>query len=297
MLRKDLPLRTDLTDASIVAGSNLSVTQSFLSPIRTGLSSDLTVTVPSPTQLLWTPAQIATAAWFDAFKTETVQVVNGGVSQWLDISGNAKNIIQNTPSNRPTYVNLQYLDFSPNLNSRLEFPSGFAFNWSQFSLFFVIASDTINQQNNAFLGPTFSFSTGIELVWTAVASLPTLARINNVNKFDNGLYSNDNNFHITSLIANSTSTVGRYDGSSVSAVNSSGISPLNFNGVYSLGTYALNHGSQYSGDFKIREFIITDSTLSQENIDRVEGYLAHRWGLVGNLPSGHPYKNNPPYIF
>lgn len=27
---------------------------------------------------------------------------------------------------------------------------------------------------------------------------------------------------------------------------------------------------------------------------QAEGYLAWKWGLQGNLPSGHPYKNNPP---
>ena len=27
---------------------------------------------------------------------------------------------------------------------------------------------------------------------------------------------------------------------------------------------------------------------------QTEGYLAWKWGLQGNLPSNHPYKNNPP---
>ena len=29
-------------------------------------------------------------------------------------------------------------------------------------------------------------------------------------------------------------------------------------------------------------------------LEKAEGYLAWRWGLVGNLPSNHPYKNSPP---
>ena len=29
-------------------------------------------------------------------------------------------------------------------------------------------------------------------------------------------------------------------------------------------------------------------------VDQAEGYLAWKWGLQGNLPSSHPYKNNPP---
>jgi len=28
---------------------------------------------------------------------------------------------------------------------------------------------------------------------------------------------------------------------------------------------------------------------------KIEGYLAHKWGLTGNLPSNHPYKTAPPF--
>lgn len=27
---------------------------------------------------------------------------------------------------------------------------------------------------------------------------------------------------------------------------------------------------------------------------KAEGYLAHKWGLTGNLPSDHPFKNVSP---
>ena len=27
---------------------------------------------------------------------------------------------------------------------------------------------------------------------------------------------------------------------------------------------------------------------------KAEGYLAHKWGLTGNLPSDHPFKNISP---
>ena len=32
------------------------------------------------------------------------------------------------------------------------------------------------------------------------------------------------------------------------------------------------------------------------DLEKGEGYLAWKWGLVNLLPSGHPYKNNPPTI-
>jgi hypothetical protein len=35
-------------------------------------------------------------------------------------------------------------------------------------------------------------------------------------------------------------------------------------------------------------------TLSDEDMKRIEGYLAHKWGLTAELPIGHPYKDSPP---
>lgn len=32
------------------------------------------------------------------------------------------------------------------------------------------------------------------------------------------------------------------------------------------------------------------------DLEKAEGYLAWKWGLVSSLPSGHPYKNNPPTV-
>jgi hypothetical protein len=30
------------------------------------------------------------------------------------------------------------------------------------------------------------------------------------------------------------------------------------------------------------------------DVEKAEGYLAHKWGLTGNLPVSHPYKNTAP---
>lgn len=39
------------------------------------------------------------------------------------------------------------------------------------------------------------------------------------------------------------------------------------------------------------EIVVLSSDADRE---RVEGYLAHKWGLAGTLPGGHPYKNAAP---
>jgi len=30
------------------------------------------------------------------------------------------------------------------------------------------------------------------------------------------------------------------------------------------------------------------------DVEKAEGYLAHKWGLTGNLPVNHPYKSSAP---
>lgn len=42
------------------------------------------------------------------------------------------------------------------------------------------------------------------------------------------------------------------------------------------------------------ELMASSSIPTQEEIDKIFGYLAHRWGLTDNLPMDHPYKDTPP---
>jgi hypothetical protein len=51
-----------------------------------------------------------------------------------------------------------------------------------------------------------------------------------------------------------------------------------------------------AGAFKgyIGEVITYPSVLTDTNRQKIEGYLAWKWGLQGSLPIGHPYKNAPP---
>ena len=43
------------------------------------------------------------------------------------------------------------------------------------------------------------------------------------------------------------------------------------------------------------ELIIFDSVLLQDEVEYIEGYLAHKWGLSDALDSFHPYKSEKPY--
>jgi len=44
----------------------------------------------------------------------------------------------------------------------------------------------------------------------------------------------------------------------------------------------------------LAEVVFTNAKQSTTDRQKMEGYLAHKWGLTGNLSSSHPYKTTPP---
>ncbi|MDG0965255.1 MAG: hypothetical protein P8O23_09315, partial [Opitutales bacterium] len=44
---------------------------------------------------------------------------------------------------------------------------------------------------------------------------------------------------------------------------------------------------------KLAELLIYNEALSDSEIEKVEGYLAHKWGIEADLPTSHPYKAQP----
>jgi hypothetical protein len=89
-----------------------------------------------------------------------------------------------------------------------------------------------------------------------------------------------------------------YDGTnmyiSVNGTLSSGVASTGtFNIVnYQLGNTFGGEADPYSGF--IGEVIIYSTALTNNQRQQVEGYLAWKWGLQGNLPANHPNKNVPP---
>jgi hypothetical protein len=67
-----------------------------------------------------------------------------------------------------------------------------------------------------------------------------------------------------------------------------------FNGA--LTGLAINTGGVggETSDCDIAEIILYNSVLATLGVQQLEGYLAWKWGLQGNLPANHPYKNAPP---
>ena len=51
-------------------------------------------------------------------------------------------------------------------------------------------------------------------------------------------------------------------------------------------------GRTWKGD--LGELLIFNEALEDSDIESIEGYLAHKWGLENSLIAGHVYKSTPP---
>lgn len=240
----------------------------------------------------WTPAQITTALWLDANDASTITLNGSNVSQWNDKSGNSRNLIQPTTASQPTYS-------TNSLNSKatIDFPTNKTMVNNAFTIgttstvFAVIKPNSLNSgQNRDFIttGATADNSKA-HILFHDVSSTRSLALYAGVgfstpNVLTQGLWS------VIGGITNGASSELRSNGIVVATGNAgnqswtSGIrlGSNSYSTFYSIATYA--------------EVIVTSKVLSQSDKQKIEGYLAHKWGLTANLPAGHPYKTTAPTV-
>jgi hypothetical protein len=64
-------------------------------------------------------------------------------------------------------------------------------------------------------------------------------------------------------------------------------------GVNNTPTFGKGLAAQYTNGW-VAEVLFSNANDGTSPRQQIEGYLAHKWGLMGNLPVGHPYKSSPP---
>ena len=65
-------------------------------------------------------------------------------------------------------------------------------------------------------------------------------------------------------------------------------------GISDTSTAFVLGGTINNSFVEIAESIVCDNEFALSKRQEFEGYLAHKWGLEGQLPGGHPYKSSPP---
>ena len=70
------------------------------------------------------------------------------------------------------------------------------------------------------------------------------------------------------------------------------VAPLVSSGDSNLTSAFDKLGESFSGD--IAEVLVYNQSVNSVNRQKIEGYLAHKWGLTSSLELIHPYSSNPP---
>lgn len=241
-------------------------------------------------QAPWTPAQITTAVWLDAADASTITLNGSTVSQWSDKSGNARIATQATAANQPTYVTTG-LNGKPALSfDGGDFMSGLwsAATASQATVAIVcLYASSASTQAAVSLG-TGASNSGLGVGWNTLSSV-----------FNTFLWASGEatraGFIATPVIhvgvlAPSSITQSLNGNTSTAVIGTTPTVSTNYQVGGIGGTLLLSNGSRVS------EVVILSSAASTDTRQKLEGYLAWKWGTEASLPVGHPYKNSPPTV-
>ena len=236
--------------------------------------------------IVWTPAEITTEGWWDASDNTSYAVSGTEVTSVTDKSGNSYTLQKGTTGptiGTRTLNGLSVFEFTGANGNVLE-NNSFAWNQASNALGFAIVyrldNDGLTDQDFLMSGTNSSTRIGIRRLtqnnWQLIASGGSLTTPSTLGAEP-----------VTQMMVakfNSTNSYIRIDGSQEASgtIGTVAFSTLNING---------NYINQQGVEGFIAEMIFF-SDLTKTQI--IEGYLAHKWGLVGNLPSNHPYKVSAP---
>jgi len=246
---------------------------------------------------LWTPADITTELWLDASDPNTVTQSGGAISQWDDKSSNARNATQGTAANQPGYVlaaqnglNVVRLDGTDdflNLGTGLDWMAG-----ESHVAFAVLKTSTFSNLYGAANGNSGSSSLHVGFKDSSTYRINYWANDYNPSITPNYI-AGDYNFIRWSWQAGAEKSIyanAKHEGTS--APGHAGAIGAMAGGGRIAGVVSGSNQGTLGAD--LGELVILKGDPTQDTIDKVEGYLAWKWGQEANLPSGHTYKNAAP---
>ena len=264
----------------------------------------------------WNPAQLGAslALWLDAEDTASITLNGSNVSQWSDKSGNGNHVSQGVASSQPTYLSVGFSgkpSIRSDSNDFLEagttalgrnvggltaalvgmYPVGATFSVNTSDIF-ISNGNSVNQTRflmspNTSAGDNKYALAGRRLDGDGYATISstTDALANRGTpwiRIGQRAYSDGVANHWTNgtqdLTAAATQTAG------------------NTSDTNSLRTAIFSGVAAVPNNTELSEIVLTHSTMTTTDRQKLEGYLAWKWALEANLPAGHPFKNTPPTI-
>jgi len=250
----------------------------------------------------WTPAYIATALWLDAADASTV-IGGSQVGQWNDKSGNNRHATQSAPGSRPssttnTINGLTVITFDGS-NDFMDVSTTVLQGQSEPNLFYVFSrygagSGDVYRCEVSILAGDANDAGAFHYVKNSNnlgASYPFFGTWGNYDLSSGTAYAN-NTPEIIGFNAFSNAWRVHRNGTQEGPTGLVGVAPSsNFVGI----RLAQQLNPLRTANIGIGELILAFGT-SVNDRQRIEGYLAHKWGLAAKLPSDHPYKSAAPTL-
>ena len=247
-------------------------------------------------ETVWNPSMISTALWLDAADASTISQSSGAVSQWNDKSGNSRHATA-TSTERPTYS-------ATSFNSK----QGLTFNGTSNVMQANALAPVLDDNDTPFSAyVAVNFSTGSVLALGSTANSNPLHRIIAIDSPPSGIsIRRDTGLTIASVTGSSFASANHllgvvftgtsatlYKNGTQDATGSLNVGTLDTLDRFAIGAQVRSTTASYMTG-TVSEIIINSTAISTDTRQRVEGYLAHKWGLTANLPSDHPYKTVGP---
>lgn len=254
----------------------------------------------------WTPSSLTSVvAWWDASDSATVTYSTGtSVSNWSSKVGSYA-LTQATSSKQPSHsgsVNSKStIVFDGNSDALSVGSFDLTAGGQKFSIWLVAtAANTADDMVFAEQSFNFNGTPGAFIYYrTSTKSLHLAKKANGWAAWES-----------SSLLTTTPAIgIGTHDGTLSSdeskvyfngALNGAAVSGYNNDTNGNNISDTLYVGSRYNSSLylngQICEIGFTTTAMSLDDRQKLEGYLAHKWGLTASLPSDHPYKSAAPTI-
>lgn len=286
----------------------------YAAPNNQGLTYPVGLRIPAPIQsfqgspspfVFFNPRTVSgVVLWLDAIDPNGTGIAPAGgatLSNWIDksgISNNATGGIATYQTNR--LFGLPGIVFAGNTAYTLAKPGSLSIGQSQgSSLFVVVQSSGATSTEQAIFaqspsnpgacdktGRILYFETAVTTLaatmYCGFAGTTNAYSVNQValvsDLYTNtgvGNYTHNTFLNGTAFTTSGTTVTGANTSATIAHIGTLNVGSPNLNGV-------------------IYEILYYNSTLSTNQRQLIEGYLAWKWGLQGSLPSNHPFRNAPP---
>jgi len=273
-------------------------------------STTLTGTTFSPSSM------ISLQLWLDAADQSSITLSGSSVTTWNDKSGNGYNFTQSTSGNRPTYSvtsqnNRNTITFT-SANSTYLVGTGTTnfMGTNSISVYGIFKTNNNTTTSSVFAKSLYGSASGRILYGFRESGTP--GNINGGIGVASGpnAYTNISDtysvgtWRIFGFVSNRSGWTNTtyQNGTSVGTITITSDTTTNLTNTYPMivGGYNNSTGgvsppqAGYYLDGGVGELLVFNSALTTYERQRVEGYLAWKWGIQTSLPAGHPYLSAAP---